>query len=422
MCKETLSDPSSSSSPVAVSVRPVLQQYRTELEAELQSILQYWTDHTVDETRGGFIGRITHDETKYPDAPKGSVLNSRILWSFSAAYRLTKNNAYRALAGRAFRYLLDRFVDKDHGGVYWTVTAEGKPLDTKKQIYALSFAVYGLSEYCNAFGDEDARRTAVQLYRDIVTYSYDPVHGGYLEALSREWKEMDDIRLSAKDANERKSTNTHLHVLEGFAALYRVWPDEGLRQKIVELIRIFLDRIIHRQTHHLVLFFEDDWTPKSAVLSYGHDVEAAWLVQDAAEAVGDEGLLAEVKPRLLDLAAAACRGLDADGGLWYEYDAATGELIRQKHSWPQAEAMVGFFNAWQVTGDEAWLQRSLRSWAFVQKHIRHGSGEWKWGVSDDYTCMSGEDKVGIWKCPYHNSRACVEIIRRIGTANQTDEN
>jgi mannobiose 2-epimerase len=408
-----------------------LAQYKREVEKELQDILQYWMKRTVDHVNGGFVGKIDHGEIPHPEAPKGSVLNSRILWSFSAAYNLTKKKDYLPFAQRAFRYLLNHFLDKDYGGVYWTVDYKGAPLDTKKQIYALSFAIYGLGEYYLATSDEEAKAAAVQIYQDIVAHSHDDEHGGYIEALARDWKELGDLRLSAKDANERKSMNTHLHVLEGFANLYRIWPDEGLKEKIKELIRLFLNHIISAETNHLILFFDDEWNPKSNIISYGHDIEAAWLVQEAAEVIGDETLLQEVKDRSLLVANAAVEGLDSDGGLWYEYDVDEQHLIKQKHWWPQAESMVGFFNAWQIGGDKNHLQQSLRSWNFVRQFILDKkSGEWMWGVHEDYSPLTDEDKVGLWKCPYHNSRACIEIIRRIttlpvvvsGVENETNAN
>lgn len=402
-------------------MRERLQKYKEEAEQELSEILHYWMTHTPDEAGGGFIGRIAHGNQKHPDAPKGAVLNSRILWSFSAAYNLIGTSSYLQMAERAFTYLKKYFIDKEHGGVFWSVTKDGDPLDTKKQIYALSFAVYGLSEYYKASADAEAKKAAIAMYRDIVAHSYDKTYGGYLEALSRDWKEINDIRLSAKDANERKSMNTHLHVLEGFANLYGIWPDEELKAKLNELVRIFLAHIIDKSTHHLILFFEDDWSPRSKIISYGHDIEASWLVQEAAEVLGDKLLLPEVKSCSLELAKAAARGLDADGGLWYEYDAFAHGLIKEKHSWPQAEAMVGFFNAWQNTGDEKWLNQSLESWQFVKQYIKDKTcGEWHWGVYEDYSPMSKEDKVGIWKCPYHNSRACIEIIQRINSLNKTE--
>jgi mannobiose 2-epimerase len=395
-----------------------LQQYRQQAAAELENILQYWMTHTVDAINGGFVGQIDHQNTVLANAPKGSVLNSRILWSFSEAYNLTGKEEYRSMAERAFDYILQHFFDSDFGGVYWTVDASGKPLDTKKQIYAQAFAIYGASEYFRATGDEKAKALAQQLYYDIVKYSYDVKHGGYREALSRNWQELDDLRLSAKDANEPKSMNTHLHVLEGFANLYRIWPDEDLKERIEELIILFLEHIIG-DNNHLVLFFADNWEPRSRIVSYGHDIEAAWLVQEAAEWIGNKTLLARVKKRSVLVAQAAAEGLDKDGGLWYEYDEDARHLVGQKHWWPQAEAVVGFLHAWQISGDEKFLQQSWQSWKFSQEYMLDKmGGEWVWGVKDDYSVMMEEDKVGLWKCPYHNSRACMEVVRRLSTISE----
>lgn len=395
-----------------------LDNYKSEMQQELENILSYWVNYSVDVQYGGFAGKIDNDNNVDTEAPKGSVLNSRILWSFSSAYNLTNKVQYLQMGERAFKYICNYFIDKKHGGVYWTVDYKGNPLDTKKQFYAFSFAVYGLSEYYRASKDEEAKKLSVELYNAIVEHSYDKVHGGYIEALTRDWKPIDDLRLSAKDANEKKSMNTHLHVLEGFANLYRIWPDETLKQRIAELINIFLDRIIDAKTNHLILFFADEWTPRSSVLSYGHDIEAAWLVQEAAEVIHDEALIEKVKERSIKIADAAAKGLDSDGGLWYEYDGKEKHLIKEKHWWPQSEAMVGFFNVWQITQDESYLKKSLNSWQFVKNYVLNKEkGEWYWGITDTYSVMQGRDKVGIWKCPYHNSRACMEIIKRITATN-----
>ncbi len=391
-----------------------LERYRDEMNRELQSILDYWMEHTLDETHGGFVGRIDHDNIVHSIAPKGAVLNCRILWAFSSAFRITGNEDYRCTAQRAFRYIADFFIDKQFGGLYWTVDHKGEPLDTKKQVYALSFGIYGLAEFYRITNDKEALELSISLYQNIIEHSYDTVHGGYIEALSREWKEMDDLRLSDKDANERKSMNTHLHVMEGFVNLYRVWQDEGLEKKIEELIKIFLQHIISSKNYHLILFFDDAWNPRSETISYGHDIEAAWLVQEAAEVIGANDLLKHVKNISIKMARAAEEGLDRDGGLWYEYEPSTGHLVKEKHSWPQAEAMVGFFNAWQLTNDQRFLDHSLKSWEFVQQFMHDKTcGEWYWGVLEDYTPMKKEDKVGVWKCPYHNTRACLEISERI---------
>jgi len=391
-----------------------LEHYKIEMEAELKDILSWWMQKTIDDDHDGFVGKIDHGNKIYPLAPKGSVLNSRILWAFSSAYNFIGDKQYFHMATRAFKYIIGHFVDQEFGGVYWTVDAKGQPLDRKKQIYALAFAVYGLSEYYRCGKDETAKEQAIRIYQDILRHSYDEKNGGYIEAFTRDWKEMGDLRLSTKDANEKKSMNTHLHLLEAFANLYKIWRDESLKKKIIELIQIFLKHIIDRRTNHLILFFDEKWNPKSTVISYGHDVEAAWLIQESAEVIEDDLLLNDVKEVSIKLAEAAIKGLDGDGGLWYEYDSSQQHLTRQKHSWPQAEAMIGFFNAWQITGDQKFLNQSIRSWKFVKENIRvKDLGEWHWGVNADNSPMSQEDKVGIWKCPYHNSRACMEIINRI---------
>jgi len=391
----------------------MLQQFKEDLENELQNILDFWQTKTIDDLNGGFFGQIDNDNKIIVEAPKGSVLNSRILWTFSAAYNLTKSESYLKTAERSFKYLRDHFIDKEFGGVYWTVDYKGNPLDTKKQVYAQAFAIYGFSEFYISSKNEEAKKLAIELYNNVLKYSYDKENGGYIEALTRDWKEIADLRLSKKDANEKKSMNTHLHLLEAFANLYRSSTDEKLEEKISELIYIFLNHIIDPQTHHLILFFDEKWNRKSQIVSYGHDIEAAWLIEEAGKIIGNESLLEQVKNQSVNLAIAASDGLDTDGGLWYEYDLEKDDLVKEKHSWPQAEAMVGFFNAWQITKVERFLNRSLASWNFIEQHILDKkNGEWFWGINADNTLMN-EDKVGIWKCPYHNIRACMELTKRI---------
>jgi len=392
----------------------ILTQYYTEVKAELNDILDYWIRNTHDPVNGGFIGRIDENNIPHPEAPKGSVLNARILWAFSSAYKLTGNPKHLHLARIAFNYFTANFIDTEFGGVYWTVNAMGQPLDTKKQIYALAFAIYGCCAYFEISNNDTAKNAAIELYRQIETYSFDEVNTGYLEAFTRDWKPMEDLRLSAKDANEKKTMNTHLHVLEAYTSLYQIWPDSTLKQQIQRLIKNFSDYIVATETGHLVLFFDEKWNRKSNTISYGHDIEAAWLLLEAAEAIRDESLIAEIKNLSIKISFAATEGIDKDGGLWYEYETGTEHWIKEKHSWVQAEAMIGFFNHWQLTNDKRYLEKSLQSWKFAGTLIKDKIyGEWLWGINEDGTVMKGQDKVGIWKCPYHNSRACIEVINRI---------
>lgn len=387
--------------------------YRDELKLELRNIIQYWTAQTVDNTHGGFFGKIGNDNTVDEFADKGSVLNARILWSFSAAYNLD-HRFDLSLAERAYLYLSTHFIDADYGGVYWTVDFEGKPQDTKKQVYAIAFTIYALAEYFMASGNDVVKDHAISLCQDLLKYSYDPVNGGYLEAFNRDWTEIGDLRLSDKDANEKKTMNTHLHVLEAFTNLYRVWPDEDLRLQIVDLIHNFSNYIVNGESGRMTLFFDENWRPKSNTISFGHDIEASWLLQEAAEVIHEPELLADVQALTLKMAESTLDGMDQDGGMWYEQEPSKNHTIKEKHWWVQAEAMVGFYNAWQLSQDIKFLNASLGTWEFVKSKILDTeNGEWFWGITEAGEIMQDEDKVGLWKCPYHNSRACIELIRRI---------
>lgn len=236
-------------------MEPTIVQLKDEVEKTLTSnILPYWMDKMKDIQHGGFYGRISGQEILWPEAGKGAILNARILWTFSSAYRLLHNTEYLDTATRAKREIIDRFYDKRFGGIYWCIDVSGRPLDTKKQIYAIGFAIYGLSEYYRATGDSEALEYAIRLYHDIEVHSFDKEKNGYCEALTRDWKEMEDVRLSDKDANERKTMNTHLHILEAYTNLFRVWKDECLKARLHNLIRLFIDCILDVNTSHLQLF------------------------------------------------------------------------------------------------------------------------------------------------------------------------
>lgn len=384
-----------------------------EFETELANILAYWATHVPDQAHGGFYGQLANDNQPNPLAPKGSVLNARILWTFAAAHTHAPRAGYLGVARRAYEYLVAHFLDAELGGVYWLVDHLGQPLDTKKQVYALAFSVYGLAEYYRASGDARALGHAQTLYRTIEAHSFDSAQGGYFEAFTRDWQPLADLRLSAKDANEKKTTNTHLHVLEAYTTLYQVWPDAGLRQQLRALLQNFIDHIIDLQTGHLTLFFDENWHPRPDVISFGHDVEAAWLLLAAAEALGEPELLRTFRQLAGRLAAAAAEGLASDGSLRYEL-APGGHWAADRHWWVQAEAVVGFYNAYQLSGEAKYLAHSEAAWRFIQQHLLdRARGEWFWGVRPDYSLMPGEDKVGPWKCPYHNGRACLEMMRRL---------
>lgn len=391
-----------------------LLTYREELSRELDDILKYWLKNTPDLKEGGFIGQINEGGQAIAIADKGSVLNARILWSFSAAFNLTGDGFYLKYAESAFKYINSYFIDKQFGGVYWSVNYKGIKQNAKKQIYASAFTIYGFAEYYRATRISSVLDIAISLYETVIEKSLDQENGGYFEAFSETWSPIDDLRLSQKDVNVQKSMNTNLHVLEAFSNLYSIWPDKDLKNHISSLLKNFSDHIIYPGLNCQVLFFDNKWNPKSTTVSYGHDIEASWLLLEAAEIIGETDLIENFKVQALKLASQAMVGLDTDGGLFYEYEPENKMLIGEKHWWVQAEAMVGFFNAWEISNENIFLDASLKCWQFTQKYILDKNrGEWYWGVGADHSPMIGQDKVGIWKCPYHNTRACIELIRRI---------
>lgn len=387
----------------------------SEVSNELtEHILPFWMTRMRDHQKGGFYGQITGDGELKADAPKGGILNARILWTFSAAYRILGNPDYLETATRAKEYLLNSFKDKEYGGIYWDLDCDGKPLDTKKQIYVQGFAIYGLSEYYRATGNQEALEAAKELFYIVEKYSYDAELGGYYEAFTREWGPIADMRLSDKDANEKKTMNTHLHVLEPYTNLYRVWKNPRLAGQLHHLITIFLDKILDRESKHLNLFFDENWDCKSDIVSYGHDIEASWLLHEAAIVLGDPELLQKVEVVIKEVAQAAEEGIQEDGSLIYEYDRTTAEYDRERHWWPQAESVIGYFNLYQYFENERALEYALNNWNYIRRElIDPVDGEWFWSRRADGSVNRSDDKAGFWKCPYHNGRMCLELIERM---------
>lgn len=392
----------------------LINQLRNEMRSELENnILPFWMNKMEDNEEGGFYGQITGEDELKPEASKGAILNARILWTFSSAYRLLKKPEYLETATRAKRYLIDRFYDPQYGGIYWELDYKGNPLDTKKQIYAIGFAIYGLSEYARATGDEEALAYAQQLFDVIEQHSFDSEQNGYVEALTRDWQPIEDMRLSDKDENEKKTMNTHLHILEPYTNLYRVWKDEQLERQLRNLIEVFITRILDPQTGHLNLFFEEDWTNKYRIYSYGHDIEASWLIHEAALVLGDPEVLKRIEPIIIRIAQAADEGLNPDGSMIYENFLDKQKIDRELHWWVQAENVVGHINLYQHFGNTEALDTAVRCWEFIKtKLIDHEQGEWHWSLLPDGTVNRRDDKAGFWKCPYHNGRMCMEVIER----------
>lgn len=378
-----------------------------------QNILSYWIDHVTDKENGGYYGRIDGEDKVHPQAEKGAVMNARILWAFSAAYRVLRKPTYLEAATRAKEYFVEYFLDKENGGAYWSVDYKGNPLDTKKQTYAIGFAIYGFSEYARATGDKEALEIAKKLYHDIEEHAYDSKNDGYIEALTRDWQPIADMRLSDKDENGSRTMNTHLHIIEPYTNLYRVWKDKSLEKSIRNLLDIFTDKLLNKETHHLDLFFDDAWQGKRNIESYGHDIEASWLLHETALVLGDKVVLQKIEQVIRRIADAADEGLRPDGSMVYEHWKDTDKSDLQRQWWVQCENIIGHIDLYQYFGYEDSLEKAVHCWNYVQKHLIDAkNGEWHWAVLDDGTINLSDDKAGFWKCPYHNSRMCLELIER----------
>ena len=420
-----------------------LDMMKLEMQDVLENnILPFWLEKMQDNENGGFYGRIDGSGVLHPDAEKGAILNARILWTFSAAYRVLEKEKLLEAATRAKDYLVDHFIDPEYGGVYWSVDYKGEPLDTKKQFYAIAFAIYGLSEYVRATGDREALEYALDLYDCIEEHAFDDEQNGYIEACTREWGKIGDMRLSELDANYPKSQNTHLHIMEAYANLLRclnemraqeqcdyvpaigsvlpvgisVPPETMVRVEgaLRNIISIFIDKILNPETNHLDLFFDMDWTRGAGHLeSYGHDIECSWLLHEAALVLGDENLLEKVENVVQKVAKASEKGLREDGSMIHEANLDTGRVDDDLHWWVQAENVVGWFNIWQHFGDEEAFKKSEKCWHYIKENlVDFDNGEWYWSRHPDGSLNTVDDKAGFWKCPYHNSRMCLEIIER----------
>lgn len=378
------------------------------------STLPFWENYSVDPA-GGFYGSVGRDGTPIADAPKGGVLNARILWTFSTAYRMYGNSIYRELADRAQRYLIDYLIDPQYGGVYWLVKADGTPLDTDKQTYGCAFAIYGLAEHFRATGNRESLEKAIGIYRTMESKMKDPVKDGYIESFSREWGKPEKLGYDG-DGVATKTMNTHIHVLEAYTQLYQVWKDPGLRERLEKIVDILTTKLYNPKTHHLILYCDSDWNNLDDIDSYGHDIEASWLLTEAVEALGDERLIGKCRQISLDLADAALKeGINPMGAMIYERH--KDKYRRDASWWCQAETVVGCINAWQLTGKQSYLDSARRTWEFIKtRMIDKEYGEWFRNVSEDGAPRTGEPKASMWNCPYHNSRMGFEIDKRLGSA------
>ena len=386
---------------------------RTELFLEevrenlTSNILPYWLG--LKDPRGGFYGEVSADGTVQYDAPRGVILNARLIWSFASAYAALHRTEYLVAAVHARDYFLEHFCDHKYGGVYWSVSAQGERLDTKKQLYAQGFAIYGLSELYKMTKDDEALKNAINLYKVVETYFADAANGGYMEALARDFSPLEDMSLSAHDINADKTMNSHLHILEAYANLYQVWPDEGLKERVEALLDIIGTRVMD-PSGHLQLYFTRDWSVLPGGVSYGHDIETSWLALECAFALRDADIVNRVRPWAFRMGVAGNEGLLPDGSMRYE-KLTDGSFDDSRQWWVQAETVVGNLWLWKYHGDVPAFDRALAAWYYIQKHlVDPHAGEWWWAVLPDGSLDLSQPKAGFWKCPYHNTRMCLQVL------------
>ena len=391
-----------------------LVQMKNEVYANLtQNLLPYWSTHMVDNINGGFYGRIDVNDKVYPDEEKGGILNARILWTYSSAYRVLRDTSYLRLATRAKNYIMDHFIDKEYGGAYRSVTAKGEPADTRKQIYTQAFFIYGLAEYNRATGDAESLQAAKSIFELFEKHALDKEFNGYFEVFTRDWKRSRDFLIGESTLKDEKTMNTSLHLMEAYANLYRVWPDKRIAERLKNIVELFLDKIIDKETYHLINFLDRSWHRTSMVDSYGHDIEASWLLYEAAHLLGDPYLIARVKETSIKMAETVEEAVQSDGSIIYEKDLATGHTASDRSWWANVETIVGYLNAYELSGNEKFLNYSTNCWNYTRDHmIDNEDGGWYPNVSEKGVVGNG-DKGGFWICPYHNGRMCLEVIERV---------
>jgi mannobiose 2-epimerase len=393
--------------------RERLQGWRDRFESHVRgNLLAFWLKHDLDEARGGFHGAL--DRTGKPDlnADRSLVLNARLLWTFSAASRMFGDAGYRAAAKRAYDYL-EKFKDRAHwGGYVWSVDANGKVKDDHKYLYGQSFVVYGMIEYWLMSGEPNLNKRVFAIFHQFDLPAHDRDHGGYMESFTHDWKP--ELVADPIGPPDQKSANTHLHLLESLTALTSATGHRLVKQRLAELRTLFMTKLV-APGGYTREYFKPDWTPAKDESSYGHDVELAWLLPEATQALGlpeNDPDTVRISKALVDHALAF--GFDRALGGFFERGPSNGMASdRSKNWWAQAEGLVGLLEVYKRTGDPAYFDAFERTAEFIFRDLVDPEyGEWYEGRKADGTLVN-TNKASFWKCPYHNTRACLEVIKRL---------
>ncbi len=385
----------------------LVQEMRAHLEGNL---IPFWKN-MKDDVNGGFYGYMDYELQIEKEAVKGCILNSRITWFFSNAYLLLKEDSLLDYAKHGFTYLKEHCMDKEFGGVLWSTTFDGRVEDGTKHTYNQAFSIYALSSYYDASGDKEALKMAMDLFDLIETKCTDDI--GYLEAFDREFKPVDNDKLSENGVIADKTMNTLLHVFEAYTELYRVTKDVKVGERLKWILDTFADKVYNPDLHRQEVFFDKNMNTIINLHSYGHDIETAWLIDRGVEVLGIESYKNKMTPITQDLEEEIYKVAFDGHSLHNECEA--GEVNTHRIWWVQAETVVGFLNAYEKRPHEKkYLEAAKSEWEFIKEFMldKRAGSEWYWEVSQEGKPFEGRPIVEPWKCPYHNGRMCIEVIRR----------
>lgn len=376
----------------------------------VSAIIPFWKNLRDDEF-GGYYGYMDYDLKLNKKAEKGCILNSRITWFFSNAYTLLKDESLLKEADHGYAFLKDHCIDKENGGIYWSMNYDGTPLDTTKHTYNQAFCIYALSSYYEASGKKEALDLAKELFAMIEEKCTDDQ--GYQEAFTRDFKPESNEKLSENGVLAEKTMNTLLHVLEAYTELYRVSKDEAVKERLEWIMDVFADKVYNPQLKRQEVFFDKNYNSIIDLHSYGHDIETAWLMDRTLEVVNDESYTKKISPITKTLTENIYNVAFDGRSLSNECD--KGVVDTNRVWWVQAETVVGFLNGYEKDPSRAQYKEAAEAtWQFIKDYVidKRSGSEWFWLVRQDGTPVEGKPIVEPWKCPYHNGRMCMEVMRR----------
>ena len=376
----------------------------------LGTVIPFWKV-LRDAEHGGYYGWMGYDLKVDKEAVKGCILNSRILWFFSNAYMMLKDKSLLEEARHGFVFMKEYCMDRENGGVFWSVKYDGKAEDVTKHTYNQAFAIYALSSYYEASGDDEALTMAKELFHIIEERCTDKI--GYQEAFDREFREIDNDKLSENGVIAQKTMNTLLHVFEAYTELYRVAGLSEVKERLMWILDTFADKVYNSELHGQEVFFDAEMNSIIDLHSYGHDIETAWLIDRGVEVLGEKKYEEKMTPITKELTSQIYQ--TAFDGSSLANECEKGVVDTTRIWWVQAEAVVGFLNGWQKDpGQGKYLEAAESEWEFIKQYVidKRSGSEWFWAVAKDGTPCPGRPIVEPWKCPYHNGRMCFEVIKR----------